>query len=271
MRVIIQKQSQMLRSNVLLPLSRPINTFQKLIDVTVWRGKFKPGITETYNLYCWYQAKFYSMPAQHPIRIHRKYYKQKRRGFGEDAFHYFWYEYFAANKPTNILEIGVYRGQSITLFALLAKLNHYSCQVVGISPLTSAGDEFSKYIDLDYEKDILLNAACFEVVDSIKLVKSLSMEDSAQKMIASKTWDLVYIDGSHKYEDVMRDLVSSLKYLNPGGILVVSDCYMGKCNGLPPYAFKGHSDVIKATKAFIADNPILQIFNIGHLCIINKA
>ena len=54
------------------------------------------------------------------LQRHRYYYSQNQRGFGEDAFHAAWFRLFEGNKPINCLEIGVYRGQTISLWALLA-------------------------------------------------------------------------------------------------------------------------------------------------------
>src|SRR6266480_6719652 len=47
---------------------------------------------------------------------HRHYFEQESRGFGEAAFHSMWYVLFEKFKPENALEIGVYRGQTITLW-----------------------------------------------------------------------------------------------------------------------------------------------------------
>ena len=39
-----------------------------------------------------------------------------------------------------------------------------------------------------------------------------------------ETFDIVFIDGLHLYEQVLRDIENSLKCLNPGGIIVMHDC-----------------------------------------------
>ena len=45
-----------------------------------------------------------------------------------------------------MLEIGAYRGQIISAWALVTKELHISCDIQGISPFTSVGDEVSTYI-----------------------------------------------------------------------------------------------------------------------------
>lgn len=37
-------------------------------------------------------------------------------------------------------------------------------------------------------------------------------------------WDIIFIDGLHEAEQVMRDIHNSLNYLKPGGIIVMHDC-----------------------------------------------
>ena len=42
--------------------------------------------------------------------------------------------------------------------------------------------------------------------------------------INRETFDIIFIDGCHLYEQVLRDVANSLKCLNPGGIIVMHDC-----------------------------------------------
>lgn len=39
-----------------------------------------------------------------------------------------------------------------------------------------------------------------------------------------ETFDLIFIDGLHHYEQVVRDIRNSLAVLNPGGVILVHDC-----------------------------------------------
>lgn len=40
----------------------------------------------------------------------------------------------------------------------------------------------------------------------------------------NKKYDIIFIDGLHLEEQVGRDIINSLKHLNPGGSIVVHDC-----------------------------------------------
>src|SRR5688572_12504381 len=90
------------------------------------------------------------------IKAHRRYFQRKRRGFGEDAFHTMWFLLLQEFRPRNFLEIGVYRGQTLSLIALLARHFGFVCEVHGISPFSSAGDSVSRYSQgIDYYDDTL--------------------------------------------------------------------------------------------------------------------
>ena len=57
-------------------------------------------------------------------------------------------------KPNYLLEIGVYRGQIISLFELLVSSYNKEFEIWGISPLDNSNDSVSEYKDLDYYDDI---------------------------------------------------------------------------------------------------------------------
>ena len=72
------------------------------------------------NVYRKFQVKFYKFDPRW-LRSRRSYFKQENRGFGEDSFHSYWLSLIETYKPLRLLEIGVYRGQIISLWALIAK------------------------------------------------------------------------------------------------------------------------------------------------------
>ena len=97
-----------------------------------------------------------------PLRAHRAYFESARRGFGEKAFHVEWFLLFREFRPASFLEIGVYRGQTLSLAALLARHFQFDCFTQGVSPFSPAGDAVSRYRrDIDYQDDTLKNSAYF--------------------------------------------------------------------------------------------------------------
>src|ERR1043165_6260403 len=73
-----------------------------------------------------------------PLKAHRAYFKLEQRGYGEDAFHTMWYLLYQKFKFKNFLEIGIYRGQTISLLGLLAREEGNDIELTGISPFTSS-------------------------------------------------------------------------------------------------------------------------------------
>src|SRR5262245_57495914 len=75
------------------------------------------------------------------LRHHRDWVEKYNWGFGDRAFHYMWYllttqEIFSKANPT-MLEIGVYKGQIISLWALIAANQGATPHIYAISPLTA--------------------------------------------------------------------------------------------------------------------------------------
>ena len=200
---------------------------------------------------------------------HRKYFSKNSRGFGEDAFHSMWYLLFSEFKPVNCLEIGVYRGQVLTLWGLLTKHLNYRCDIGCISPFSSAGDSVSKYIDtVNYLDDTLVNHQYFNL-ETPEICVEFSTSEKAKLFISQKKWDLIYIDGSHDYDIVCQDFESSLNNLAPNGIIVMDDSSL--YFDYPPKegTFAGHPGPSRVAKE-IAQNKLNMLGGVGHNNIFQK-
>jgi hypothetical protein len=164
----------------------------------------------------------YSSRIPKEIKRHREYYCQNQRGFGEDAFHSAWFRFFEVTRPVNCLEIGVYRGQTISLWALLGKSMNFAPNIYGISPLSDVGDEHGTYLKLEYTKDIESHFEYFRLPQPT-LLRASSTDEIAISMIQNNIWDLIYIDGSHEYETAKKDYENAKIGLKLGGYLVLDD------------------------------------------------
>lgn len=197
------------------------------------------------------------------VRDHRQYFKQEQRGFGEDAFHAMWFLLLSEFKPKRLLEIGVYRGQVISLWALINHYLNYSSEIHGISPFSSLGDSVSDYIkNLDYMADVRNSFEFFRLPQPI-LIKSLSTDNRAIEHIKSYLWDLIYIDGSHDFETVLADYKLCRKNLSHNGILVLDDASFGTDYHPPSFSFAGHPGPSRVAREY-ADKEMRFLGCVGH-------
>ncbi len=174
------------------------------------------------------------------LREHRAWFASGRRGFGEEAFHTMWTLLFERFPITDYLEIGVYRGQTLSLAALLQRRTGITGQVTGISPFEAIGDSVSRYRGgVDYEADTKENFARFQLPPP-RLIKAYSTDPAAATVIRNGPWDCVYIDGNHDYEVALADWQASIEGVRPGGIVVLDDAALGTAFQPPIFATKGH-------------------------------
>lgn len=107
-------------------------------------------------------------------------------------------------KGNNYLEIGVRDGKTITEIKAKTK--------VGVDPA------------YHLKKDLALKGVLG--LNDFKLFKQTSdvfFEQEAKKVFPNGI-DLVFIDGLHNYDQSLRDVINSLKFLHPNGFLVLHDC-----------------------------------------------
>jgi len=203
------------------------------------------------------------------LREHREYFKKDQRGFGEDAFHAMWWLLFLLWKPSVMLEIGIYRGQTMTLWGVISKYLHYPAEIHGISPFTPLGDTVSTYLStIDYYEDVLESFSHLKLSPPC-LLKALSTDEEAVCHIHERKWDLIYIDGSHDFEVVKTDYRHSLASLAEGGLLVIDDAGLNTPYQPPSFAFAGHPGPSAVVREF-AGKEMKFIGSVGHNSIFLK-
>ena len=208
-----------------------------------------------------FRAFHLRLPAE--LREHRAYFTAERRGFGEDAFHTMWALLFERFKFSAHLEIGVYRGQTLSLAALLQKCAGGAGKVAGISPFEAVGDSVSTYRGgLDYHADTLANFAHFALPPPT-LLKAYSTDERARDFIRGGPWDCIYIDGNHDYEIARADWDAGAAGVRPGGVIVLDDSALGTAFAPPAFATAGHPGPSRLA-AEIDPACFLEILRVGH-------
>ena len=198
------------------------------------------------------------------LRAHRLYFAQQGRGFGEDAFHAMWFKLLAEYRPRRCLEIGVYRGQVISLWLLIAERIGFPIEVHGISPFSAAGDSTTAAYakGIDYHADVITNCEYFSSKRP-HLLRAYSTEPEAIALINTGGWDLIYIDGSHDEEVVLADYRNCEPNLSARGLLVFDDSSLYANVRLPRFAFAGWPGPSRIVRDMVA-NEMSLIASVGH-------
>jgi len=243
---------------------RPNAAFAPDLSFTEMAARF-PERNASYD----YAFNYYQHHLPARLREHRVFFKENRRGFGEDAFHAMWWLLQREYRMRQCLEIGVYRGQVISLWALIAQMRGFPCEIHGISPFSSLGDSVSTYRqDVDYLTDTLDSFKHFNL-PAPTLVKALSTDPEAIKHIAGRSWDLIYIDGCHDYEIALADYRLCREHLAAGGLLVMDDASLGTSYRPPSFAFAGHPGPSRVAAEF-AMRELKYLGAVGHNNVFQK-
>jgi predicted O-methyltransferase YrrM len=166
-------------------------------------------------------------------------------------------------RPKTFLEIGVYRGQVLSLVSLLQGILQINGTVTGISPFLPAGDSVSRYrSDVDYREDTIKNFQYFKLPDP-DLIKALSTDKSAFDKIRSGKWDMIYIDGNHDYEVAKQDWEICAQNLNRGGIIVLDDSALNTEYRPPAFATGGHPGPSQLAQE-VDSSRFNEILRVGH-------
>lgn len=222
------------------------------------------------------------------LQNHRFYCEQNNLGFGDRAFHFMWYLLLQSVclefKNPHILEIGVYKGQILSAWALIAQKLNLEMSITGISPLTgnswwSKIKDF-KFVDFikdwqsgnfysqeDYYAVIKQLFDKFDLdINSINLIKGFSNDEFVLNQVKNDKFHIIYIDGDHTYEGVLQDIKNYSPLIVENGFLIMDDASYF----LPGKTYhKGHKSVSKAC-AIIPEMGFTNILNIGHNCVFQK-
>jgi predicted O-methyltransferase YrrM len=197
------------------------------------------------------------------LRTHRTYFEQDHRGFGEAAFHTMWFLLFRELRPRAFLEIGVYRGQTLSLAALLQRRLEIDGRVVGVSPFSNARDSVCSYrANVNYREDTLANFRYFDL-EAPELITGFSTDEHAVDAISGSAWDCVYIDGNHDYEVVRTDWENAASQVRPGGIIVLDDAGLTTRFKAPAFAMKGLPGPSRLA-AEVGNHQYTEILQVGH-------
>jgi SAM-dependent methyltransferase len=165
------------------------------------------------------------------------------------------YKFELNYKKINILEIGCYEGLSTVFFLSTLKNSNIHC----VDPFLDFAENKDKDFNQVFE-NFKNNTKEFQT--RVRLSK-ITSDDYFKKNLNEK-FDLIYIDGNHHCDNVLRDARNSFKLLNKGGFIVFDDFLWDYYNEI-------NSNPIGGVKKFLSENFFyLKIVSIGYQLVIQK-
>jgi len=218
---------------------------------------------------------------------HRRHVERHQLGFGDPAFHSMWTSLLncaAARFGTvNALEIGVFKGQVISLWALIAEANRLDVHVSALGPLcgqplpkSALLNKFRYRIDRRFREQIdngnfypdedyaAIISAQFDFhgldFDQVKVYHGFSTDAALLAQLDQQSFQLIYVDGDHSHAGALHDFQTFAPKIPIGGWLVADDA---SCD-LPGTGFwKGHEAVSRAVQ-IMPSLGFKNVLNVGH-------
>ncbi len=229
------------------------------------------------------------------LAAHRDWVEANKWGFGDRALHHMWHlvlEDLAARKRcVACLEIGVFRGQIISLWALIAAQRRFSVSIAALSPFSGSGlpviqnrlaNKLLKIVSRRFRNEAIAGniypdrdylADCKRVFSQfgldfgqVEVTRGLSTDAAMLASLEGRVFDLIYIDGDHTEEVAAQDVQNFAPKVAPGGILVMDDAALSLESDLPYRGLPGPSKAGDLLPSLGFTN----ILNIGHNRVFRK-
>jgi hypothetical protein len=228
------------------------------------------------------------------LASHRRWVEQHRHGYGHRAFHALFLaliEQLASRvEPIRLLEIGVFKGQTVSLAALSAKQLQARIEITAVSPLLGnlpplaasqrawrwltdpgfrrQGTLGNLHPGTDHLADIRRIYEAFELdFGALRVVRGRSQEPEIAKRLQAERFALVFIDGDHSYEAVRFDIETYTPLVVPGGYAVLDDA----AYFLPGFGYsKGFKQVSVACRALEASTEFRNVINVGKMRVFER-
>lgn len=125
------------------------------------------------------------------------------------------------NKPIRVLEIGCWEGRS-TCWMLDTIMDHPHSQMISVDTFQGSLENTAEQAAGLYDR-FMSNVAQSRNASKLQVIKNQSVIALAHFLHTGDQFDLIYVDGSHEYEDVTVDAILSWRLLKTGGIIIFDD------------------------------------------------
>ena len=126
-----------------------------------------------------------------------------------------WKNYLIPLKEIKYLEIGSFEGRSAVFVGELDNIKEITC----VDTFKGSDEHNNINFDLVYKN-------CSENLNRLNAPYNL-IKDTSHSFFQNnnKKFNVIYIDGSHFYDDVKKDFINSMNCLDEGGILICDDFF----------------------------------------------
>jgi predicted O-methyltransferase YrrM len=225
--------------------------------------------------------------AEPSLAAHRRHVEENKLGFGDPAFHAMWASLLTAAAgrfgTVRALEIGVFKGQVISLWSLLARELALAVEVTALGPLAGQPrprttvlskiryrldrrfreqiDNANFYADENYPAIVSAHFAHHGLDFSrVKLHRGFSTDPKILADLQHASFHLIYVDGDHSHAGALHDFKTFAAKIPVGGWLVADDAG----SDLPGTTFwKGHEAVSRAVQV-MPSLGFKNVLNVGH-------
>ncbi len=109
---------------------------------------------------------------------------------------------------------------------------------------------FKKYLEIGCDKNQSFSKIKVEYKVGVDPIEGGTIRTSSDNFFSQNndTFDIIFIDGLHHYDQVLKDINNSLKILNKNGFILVHDCLPRSLaqQAIPRYRGSWNGDVWKA-------------------------
>ena len=129
--------------------------------------------------------------------------------------------------PKTVIEIGVFEGN--TTFNMTDQFGRYNNEYkhYAIDPFGVSDDLPENVVD-DAGKQFVENLESYELKDRIEFLNTTSSKGLVELINRGVKADLIYVDGDHRAQTVLEDMVLGFQALAVGGIMLCDDCVSWK-------------------------------------------
>ncbi len=124
-------------------------------------------------------------------------------------------------------------------------------------------NKYSDYLEIGCDKNQLFSKVHIKSKTGVDPVSGGNVRKTSDHFFLEnkKKFDIIFIDGSHIYHQVKKDILNSIDCLNDNGIILVHDCMPDSLSkqAVPRYRMQWNGDVWKAI-VDLRQNKNLNIF-----------